>query len=75
MMVAASRSPSRSSVIVGEVIDAHLNQTAERSPGQPGPSYTNGARYLDILIQDRRAAVAVARSLSNRDYRRPRVSN
>ena len=32
------------------------------------PSYTTGARCLDTLIQDRRAAVAVARSLSNKDY-------
>jgi hypothetical protein len=29
------------------------------------PSYANGARCLDTLIQDRRAAVEVARSLSN----------
>jgi hypothetical protein len=29
------------------------------------PSYAIGARCLDTLIQDRRAAVEVARSLSN----------
>lgn len=32
------------------------------------PSYAVGARCLDTLIQDRRAAVEVARSLSNRDH-------
>ena len=31
------------------------------------PSYTTGARCLDTLVQDRRAAVGVARSLSNKD--------
>ena len=32
------------------------------------PSYTTGARCLDTLIQDRRAAVGISRALSNRAY-------
>jgi hypothetical protein len=42
--------------------DLHVNLKTELAND---PSYATGARCLDALIQDRRASVAVARSLSN----------
>jgi hypothetical protein len=45
--------------------DLHLSLKAELTID---PSYATGARCLGILIEDRRAAVGVARSLSNKNY-------
>ena len=48
--------------LLAVIDDLHLSLKEELTVD---PSYAIGARFLDTLIQDRRAAVGVARSLSN----------
>ena len=48
----------------GLIDDLHMSLKAELAID---PSYPIGARCLDTLIQDRRSAVGVARSLTNRE--------
>ena len=48
--------------LLGLLNNLHMGLKAELTID---PSYVIGARCLDTLIQDRRAAVEVARSLSN----------
>jgi hypothetical protein len=49
--------------LLGLLDNLHIGLKAELTID---PSYAIGARCLDTLIQDRRAAVGVARSLSNK---------
>jgi hypothetical protein len=48
--------------LLGLVDNLHMGLKAELTID---PSYAIGARCLDTLIQDRRVAVGIARSLSN----------
>jgi hypothetical protein len=65
LVLAYKNEPLPSSVhdqLFGLLDNLHIGLKAELTID---PSYAIGARCLDTLIQDRRAAVGVARSLSN----------